>query len=91
MAVPKQKQTKGRRDRRRSHHSLEAKDLSVCSKCGSPVMPHRACFNCGTYAGKEVIDVFAKMDKKEKKKKQKELEEQQEQQGDMNMENMSKS
>lgn len=39
-------------------------------------MPHRACFNCGTYNGREVIDVLKKLTKKEKRKKGKELKEQ---------------
>jgi len=29
--------------------------------------------NCGTYQGKEVIDVLAKLDKKQRKQKEKEL------------------
>lgn len=92
MAVPKQKQTQSRKNRRRSHHFLASKNFSNCSKCGSPVMPHRVCLNCGTYKGREVIDVFAKLGKKEKKKKQKELEEQeQSSQGEMSMEQMSKN
>jgi len=32
------------------------------------------CAKCGTYKGKEVVDVFAKLTKKEKKAKEKELE-----------------
>jgi len=56
-------------------------------------MPHRICLNCGSYAGREVIDVMAKLDKKEKKKKAKELAEQQkEQEGEkgLNMAELSK-
>ncbi len=41
-------------------------------------MPHRACFNCGTYKGRQVIDVLKKLNKKEKKKKEKELKTQEE-------------
>jgi large subunit ribosomal protein L32 len=47
--------------------------MVVCAKCGQPNLPHRVCFNCGTYAGREVIDVLGKLTKKEKKQKEREL------------------
>ena len=44
MAVPKCKVSKARRDQRRgSNWKLSAPSVTVCSKCGEPVMPHRAC------------------------------------------------
>ena len=50
MAVPKCKVSSARRDKRRgSNWKLSAPSVSVCHKCGEPVMPHRACKNCGTY------------------------------------------
>ncbi|MFC1700575.1 50S ribosomal protein L32 [Patescibacteria group bacterium] len=73
MAAPKQRHTKSRRDRRRSHLKLKDKKVSLCPKCNSPILPHRMCSNCGTYAGREVIDVLAKLDKKERKRKEKEM------------------
>lgn len=93
MPTPKRRHTKSKRDRRRSHHALKAKNLSSCPKCGEPVLPHRLCFNCGSYKGREAIDIMAKLDKKEKKKKEKELAEQQkEQQAEkgLNMAELSK-
>lgn len=65
----------------------------VCAKCGAPVLPHRLCSNCGTYGGREVIDVMAKLTKKEQKKKTKELAEQEKGQTgdkDLSMEGLSK-
>lgn len=73
MPVPKQRHTKSRRNRRRSHNALKKMKLSFCPKCKEPILPHHFCPFCGTYKGREVIDVLAKLTKKEKKKKEKEL------------------
>ncbi len=78
MAVPKKRHTKSRRNKRRSHHALKKMKLSTCPKCKEPVLPHHFCSFCGTYKGKEVIDVLAKLTKKEKKKKEKEMAKKQE-------------
>lgn len=53
--------------------ALKAKNLPECRKCGSPVLAHTVCGNCGYYGGREVVNVLAKLDKKEKKMKEKEL------------------
>jgi len=93
MPVPKQRHTKSRRNRGRSHHALKKQGFLVCAKCGAPVLPHRLCSNCGTYGGREVIDVMAKLTKKEQKKKTKELAEQEKGQTgnkDLSMEGLSK-
>ena len=58
---------------RRSHHALPAHDIGKCLKCGQDKLGHYVCENCGTYKGREVIDVLARLTKKEKKKKEKEL------------------
>ena len=55
--LPKRKLSKGRRDRRRAHDALEARNLVPCSNCGSMRLPHTACPNCGQYKGREVVDV----------------------------------
>ena len=73
MAVPKKRHTKSRRNRRRSHDALGKVKLSLCPKCKEPILPHHFCLFCGTYKGREVIDVMAKLTKKEKKKKEKEM------------------
>lgn len=56
MAVPKQKTSKSKRDKRRSHDSLAAPSSAPCPDCGSPRMPHRVCANCGKYRGRVVIE-----------------------------------
>ncbi len=65
--------TKSHTHNRRSHHALKPVKLSSCAKCHEPILPHRMCANCGTYQGKEIVDVLAKLTKKEKKQKEKEL------------------
>lgn len=83
MATPKRRHTASRRDKRRMHYFIKPTSLVACKKCGEKIPSHTACPNCGTYKGKQVIDVFKKLDKKEKKEKAKELamQEQQKQQG----------
>jgi large subunit ribosomal protein L32 len=57
MAVPKKKTSKSRKNTRRAHDFLEARSVSTCPQCKSPKLPHRTCPTCGTYKGKEVIDL----------------------------------
>jgi large subunit ribosomal protein L32 len=53
---PKRKHTSGRRDRRRAHDALEARNLVTCSNCGEMRLPHTVCPNCGHYRSREVIN-----------------------------------
>jgi large subunit ribosomal protein L32 len=55
MAVPKDRTSRSKRDKRRSHHALAMPARSLCPRCGEPKAPHRVCANCGTYRGREVI------------------------------------
>ncbi|MEJ7750408.1 MAG: 50S ribosomal protein L32 [Thermoleophilaceae bacterium] len=55
MAVPKQRQSHSRTNKRRSQHKIKAPALAVCPRCSAPRVPHRVCGTCGTYAGREVI------------------------------------
>lgn len=71
--VVRMKHTKGKRNRIRSHHALKAGRFVMCGHCKIQTLPHQMCANCGYYAGRKVVDVLAKLDKKEKKKKEKEL------------------
>lgn len=57
MAVPKRRHSTTRRDKRRSHDSITLPNPSPCPQCGEPKMPHRVCPSCGTYKGRQVLDV----------------------------------
>ncbi|MCH5211867.1 MAG: 50S ribosomal protein L32 [Oscillospiraceae bacterium] len=57
MAVPKNKVSKARRDKRRANWKLTAPNLVECPQCHTLKLPHRVCPNCGQYKGKEVIKV----------------------------------
>lgn len=71
MANPKQRHTKGRRDRARKQYLTKPAVLQACPKCSTPKPPHITCPNCGTYKGREVKDTLVKVDKKAKSKKKK--------------------
>lgn len=55
--LPKRKISKGRRDRRRAHDALKARNLVACPNCGDMRLPHHVCPSCGYYKGREVVDV----------------------------------
>lgn len=60
MAHPKRKQSKTRRDKRRTHYVAVAPTLATCSNCGATVRYHHVCPECGYYRGHLVIDTEAK-------------------------------
>ena len=55
MAVPKQRTSKAKRDKRRTHDSLGVSARSICPQCREPKAPHRLCANCGSYRGREIV------------------------------------
>lgn len=67
MGTPKQRRNKTSRNQRRSHHALKQIKSAKCEKCGAIIKPHRACFSCGYYKGRSVIDVMKKLSPKERK------------------------
>jgi large subunit ribosomal protein L32 len=58
--LPKQKVTKARGRKRRSHQALTKPALVECPKCGEKKLPHHACPSCGTYNGRQVKEIKAK-------------------------------
>lgn len=57
MAVPKKKVSKQRRRKRRGAMKAEVPNVTRCPQCGDPKLSHRVCPTCGTYSGKQVIEV----------------------------------
>jgi large subunit ribosomal protein L32 len=58
VAVPKKKLSKSRRDKRRANHDrMDPPAVSSCRQCGAPKRPHTSCPECGTYRGRQVIEV----------------------------------
>ena len=55
MAVPKQKQSHSRTNKRRSQHKISAPGLQSCPQCHGSTLPHRVCPHCGYYKGREVV------------------------------------
>ncbi|MEE8419658.1 MAG: 50S ribosomal protein L32 [Dehalococcoidales bacterium] len=59
MALPKRKYAKARQGKRRNHLGITPPALVNCPQCNSPRQPHHACLTCGSYDGKEVIEIKA--------------------------------
>jgi large subunit ribosomal protein L32 len=55
--LPKKKYPKARQGKRRSHLARTASAFIECSRCHSPKLSHTVCPACGTYDGREVIEV----------------------------------
>ena len=53
---------------RRSHHALTLPRLSKCIKCSTLHIRHRVCNTCGSYKGRDVVDVMKKITKREEKR-----------------------
>ncbi len=61
MAEPKRRTSRSKTaSRRAANRNIKAKNLSKCPKCGEPKLPHVMCSNCGTYDGKEILEVKEK-------------------------------
>ncbi|MBU2025611.1 MAG: 50S ribosomal protein L32 [Patescibacteria group bacterium] len=60
MPVPKQKHSKSRTRRRRSHQALKPKQLVKCGNCGKMKQNHTLCGNCGYYKGRQIVDPLKK-------------------------------
>ena len=62
MAQPKRRWSKARTALRRSTWKLE--EFATCESCGEPVLPHKACPNCGKYNKRQVVEIKTKKEDK---------------------------
>lgn len=57
MAVPKRKKSKMKSRKRRTHYRVAPPAVVLCPQCGEPKRPHHACPKCGTYRGRQIIEI----------------------------------
>ncbi|MDO9510935.1 MAG: 50S ribosomal protein L32 [Bacteroidales bacterium] len=57
MPNPKRRWSKTRTRKRRTHYKAVLPTAMSCSNCGSPVLYHRVCPECGFYRGQQVMEV----------------------------------
>lgn len=59
MAVPQNRTSKARRDKRRAQWRVKFRvpGYSICPNCQEPKLPHRVCPYCGFYRERRIIEV----------------------------------
>ncbi len=59
MAVPKKRTSVSRKGQRRAgqHHKLYRTHSMTCPNCGDMALAHHVCASCGTYKGREIIEL----------------------------------
>jgi large subunit ribosomal protein L32 len=58
MQAPKRRKTRARAAERRAHWKrLGPTPNSLCPQCNKPKLPHRVCPHCGTYKGRDVLEL----------------------------------
>ncbi|GAA4900857.1 large subunit ribosomal protein L32 [Stackebrandtia albiflava] len=57
MAVPKRRMSRSNTRSRRANWKAAPVTTSACPQCRSPKLPHAACGVCGTYKGRQILDV----------------------------------
>ncbi len=57
MALPKRRHSRSRTRKRRAHDGLSAPNVTACSECGEPKLPHRLCSGCGSYKGRSIVNL----------------------------------
>ncbi|MCL2615969.1 MAG: 50S ribosomal protein L32 [Dehalococcoidia bacterium] len=61
--LPKKKCSHARQGERRAHLKAKVASVAACPQCAQPMLPHHVCTTCGTYNGREVIEIKTKTKK----------------------------
>ena len=56
-ALPKRKYAKARQGKRRNHLGLTLPPLNYCPQCHNLKLSHHVCPTCGSYAGRQVVEI----------------------------------
>lgn len=57
MPVPKRHQSHTRSAKRKANWKAQAPSTVECPQCKQPKLSHRVCPTCGTYAGRQAIEI----------------------------------
>jgi len=57
MANPKKRHSNARTRARRTHYKVTPLATCLCPECNQPRLPHRVCPSCGSYKGRQIIQV----------------------------------
>ncbi|KJR43674.1 Ribosomal protein L32p [Candidatus Magnetoovum chiemensis] len=60
MANPTSRHCSSRRDKRRANWKGILPNAIKCPQCGEMKLSHRVCLSCGSYNGRDVINVLEK-------------------------------
>ncbi len=55
MPNPKRRHSKARKNKRRAHDAIKARQSGECPNCHEPKLPHRVCPSCGHYRGRATV------------------------------------
>lgn len=57
MGLPGHRRTSSDKRQRTAHFGLKEINANACPKCGKAILPHRVCAFCGTYKGRQTVNV----------------------------------
>ena len=64
MPLPKQRHSKTRGKKRRTHWKATTGQMVACPQCQTLKLTHRVCPVCGQYGGRQAVEIKEKEEKK---------------------------